>query len=118
MPGNADFIETVLLVPREGMGSAPPDLQMTLIDKYLGLLLESNSLPAAICFYAEGVKLTVEGSPVLERLREIESRGTHLIVCSTCVDYFGLRENVRAGVVGGMPDIIDAQLRAEKVITL
>jgi sulfur relay (sulfurtransferase) complex TusBCD TusD component (DsrE family) len=84
----------------------------------LRLLTESNLLPAAICFYTDGVKLVVEGSPVLEQLKLLEARGVHLIVCSTCLNYFGLEDKVQVGIVGGMTDIIEAQWRADKVITL
>jgi hypothetical protein len=41
-----------------------------------------------------------------------------LIVCSTCLNYFGLSQAIEVGIVGGMPDIIEAQIRAAKVITL
>ncbi len=41
-----------------------------------------------------------------------------LILCSTCLDYFGLRDRVEVGIVGGMPDIIEALSAAGKVISL
>jgi hypothetical protein len=41
-----------------------------------------------------------------------------LVLCSTCLDYFGLRHQVQVGIVGGMPDIIEAMNAAEKVISL
>jgi len=100
------------------MGSAEPALQEKLLDTYLKLLLEHSPLPAAICFYTDGVKLVVEGSPLLERLAEVEGRGVRLIICSTCLNYFGLTDKVRVGIMGGMPDIIEAQANAGKVITL
>jgi hypothetical protein len=100
------------------MGKGSEELQLTLIDKYLQLLLQNDVLPSAICFYTEGVKLVVEGSPVLEHLRELETAAVRLIVCSTCVNYFGLADKVKVGIVGGMTDILEAQTRAEKVITL
>jgi intracellular sulfur oxidation DsrE/DsrF family protein len=100
------------------MGSADIELQHKLIDTYLRLLLEGGDLPAAICFYTEGVRLVVDGSPLVERLKEVEARGVRLVVCSTCLGYFGLTEKVRVGIVGGMADIQEAQARAEKVITL
>lgn len=109
---------TVVLIPSNGMGQADLALQHTLIGKYLSLLLEHGDLPGALCFYTEGVKLVVEGSPVLEQLRDLEARGVHLIVCSTCLNYFGLADKVQVGIVGGMTDILEAQLRAKKVITL
>jgi len=112
------FRDTVLLVTRDGMGTADVELQLKLIDTYLRLLLEGGDLPAAVCFYTEGVRLVVERSPLLELLQEVEARGVQLVVCSTCLGYFGLTEKVRVGIVGGMADILEAQARAEKVITL
>ena len=109
---------TVIVVASEGMGRADVELQKKLMATYLRLLLENGTTPGAVCFYTEGVKLAVEGSPVLDSLRELEARGTHLILCKTCLEFFGLAERVRVGVIGGMTDILAAQMKASKVITL
>jgi hypothetical protein len=109
---------TLIQVIRDGMGAADQALQHALLRKYLVLLRENNSLPDAICFYTSGVKMVVEGSPVLDVLQSLEARGVRLIICKTCLDYFGLLEQVRVGIVGGMGDIIAAQSLADKVITL
>ena len=108
----------LLQVTHDGMGSADPALQHTLLRKYLLLLQENDSLPDAICFYTSGVKMVVEGSPVLDVLKSLEARGVRLVICRTCLDHFGLLERVRVGIVGGMGDIIAAQSLADKVITL
>lgn len=117
-PETANLSETVILINQEGMGSADTRLQQKLLDTYLNLLLENGTLPAAICFYAEGVKLVVEGSPLVERLAQVEQRGVRLIVCATCLNFYGLGNNIQVGIVGGMGDILEAQIRAGKVITL
>jgi intracellular sulfur oxidation DsrE/DsrF family protein len=75
-------------------------------------------LPAAICFYTEGVKLVVDGSPVLEQLRSLEEKGVRMVVCSTCLNYYGLDDKLQVGVIGGMNDILEYQWKASKVITL
>ena len=114
-----DSSKSVLIqVMRDGMGVADQPLQHTLLRKYLQLLQENSTLPGAICFFGSGVKMVVEGSPVLDVLQSLEARGVRLIVCKTCLDYFGLLEKVRAGVVGGMGDIIAAQWLADKVVSL
>jgi len=102
----------------EGMGRGDVDLQRRLTKTYLMLLCENDMLPGAICFYTDGVKLVVEGSPVLEELQALEAKGVHLILCKTCLDHYGLTDQVRVGVIGGMTDIIAAQWKAKKVITL
>jgi intracellular sulfur oxidation DsrE/DsrF family protein len=110
--------DTIVLVTSNGMGKGPQDLQLTLIGKFFELLNQHDDLPNAICFYTEGVKLVVDGSSALEQLRILETKGVRLIVCSTCLNYFGLAGKVKVGIVGGMADILEAQLKAEKVITL
>jgi hypothetical protein len=110
--------ETVLLITRNGMGEAEPELQHKLITTYFKLLDENNLLPAAICFYTNGVRLAVEGSPVIDVLKSLEAKGVRLILCSTCLNYFNLADKVLVGIVGGMTDIIEAQRLASKVISL
>ena len=110
--------ETVLLITRNGMGDAEQDLQQKLITTYFKLLDENNILPAAICFYANGVRLVVEGSPVIDTLKSLEARGVRLVLCSTCLNYYNLTDQVQVGIVGGMTDILEAQRRAGKVISL
>jgi len=109
---------TIILVTNNGMGKADETLQQKLFKKYLELIQQNDSLPNAICFYTEGVKLVVEGSSVLEQLKALEEKGVRLIVCRTCLEYFDLIDKVQIGIVGGMGDIIEAQMQAEKVITL
>ncbi|HET9914488.1 MAG TPA: DsrE family protein [Anaerolineales bacterium] len=109
---------TVILVTNNGMGNADGKLELVLFPKYLELLSQSDDLPAAMCFYTNGVKLVCEGSPVIELLRNLESKGVHLIICSTCLNYFNLTDKIQVGIVGGMGDILEAQMKAEKVITL
>jgi intracellular sulfur oxidation DsrE/DsrF family protein len=108
----------VILVTRMGMGSGDAALQMKLITTYVKLLLENDALPGAICFYTDGVRLVVEGSPILESLKELEARGVHLVLCRTCLEHYGLLDQVRVGVVGGMGDIVAAQAMASKVVTI
>jgi intracellular sulfur oxidation DsrE/DsrF family protein len=110
--------DTVILVTSYGMGKGPEELQLMVIGKYLELLGQDEDFPAAICFYTEGVKMVIDGSPVLEQLVALEKKGVRLIVCSTCINYFGVADKVKTGIVGGMADILEAQLRAGKVITL
>jgi len=114
----SSFSETIILIPGYGMGSGDVELTVRLLRNFLTLLQENRSLPAAICFYTEGIKLVVDGSPLLEQLHEIEQKGVRLIVCSTCLQHYGITEQMKVGIVGGMGDILEAQQRAGKVITL
>jgi intracellular sulfur oxidation DsrE/DsrF family protein len=110
--------DSIVLITNNGMGKGDQSLQLNLIGKYLELIQLSESLPNAICFYTDGVKLVTAGSPVLEQLRALESKDVRLIVCSTCLGHYKLTDKVQVGIPGGMTDIIEAQMKADKVITL
>ena len=114
----ANSASTVVLVNNNGMGSAEEPLRKKLLGLYLTMLQENGFYPGAICFYADGVKMVIEGSPVLDLLRAFEEKGVRLIICSTCLQYYGLGDKVRVGLVGGMNDIVLAQWMAGKVVSL
>jgi len=114
----ANSASTVILVNNDGMGAAEEALRHKLLRVYLTMLQENRLYPGAICFYAGGVKMAVEGSPVLDLLQALEAKGVRLILCSTCLQYYGLTEKAAVGIVGGMSDILLAQWMADKVITL
>jgi sulfur relay (sulfurtransferase) complex TusBCD TusD component (DsrE family) len=111
-------LRTVILFTRNGLGDAPEGLQQTLAVKFLNLLAQEDEKPSQILFYTEGVKLVCEGSLVLGWLRNLEEAGVELIVCSTCLEYYGLTDQVRVGKIGGMPGILAALQQADKVISL
>ena len=110
---------TAVIVNGDGMGRTDSqELRHLLLEKWLIILEENGQLPGAICFYADGVRMVCSGSPVLEQLRSLESKGVHLIVCKTCLDKFELADKMEIGIIGGMGDIVVAQLSADKVVTL
>ncbi len=115
-----DQKESVVIVfTSDGMGRTDDQsLRERLANTFLRLLDEGGVLPGAICFYTEGVRLACDGSPILDELKKLEAQGVHLILCSTCLNAYGLQDQVRVGIIGGMADIIEAMQRADKVISL
>lgn len=116
MPPRLDPITVV--INNNGMGHADRELAHKLVQTYLNLLDLEDRLPAAICFYAAGVKLVVDGSPVLEELASLAAKGVDLIACGTCLNWYQLADQVRVGRVGSMKDIVARQWEAAKVVTL
>ncbi len=107
----------VLVFKTNGMGiSETQPLKEKLAQTFLTLAAQMEPLPSVICFYTDGVKLACQGSAVLEELAALEQNGVRLILCQTCLDTFGLSDQVRVGIVGGMGDIITAMWQADKLI--
>ena len=109
---------TLLIVNREGMGSAPAELQTVLIINFFRTLLKENQIPATIFFYAEGIKLNLKGSVIEDQLIELEGRGTQVITCTTCLNYYDALSDMACGKKGGMSDLIRLIGTSGKVITL
>jgi len=108
----------VLVVPTDRMGRGPEELGGILVRTFFHTLCEIEPRPDTIIFFSDGVKLTVEGSPVLEDLRALAERGVEILACGTCLDYFELKEQVAVGEVSNMYTIAEAMLGAAKVVTL
>ena len=106
-----------VIINNNGMGQAEPELSHKLIKTWLNLLDLDDRLPRTICFYADGVKLACSGSPVLEELQSLVAKGVAVIVCTTCLNHYGLLDELQAGATGSMKDIVEAKWAASKVIT-
>jgi len=63
-----------------------------------------------------GVKLSVEGQPCLAALRELEKAGVSILVCGTCLEFFGLSGQNGVGEVTNMLDIVTSFQLAGKVV--
>ncbi len=110
--------DIVVVFNGDGMGRAEPALAHKLAGAFLNVLDLDDRLPRAICFYGEGVKLAVQGSPVLEELGSLAEKGVELVVCTTCLNHFGLFDDLAVGDAGGMKEIVALQWEASKVVTL
>ena len=111
-------MHTAVIITHNGLGSAEPALSHKLLVNYLKLLKETNHTPDAMGFMTEGVKLLVEDSPVMEQLQEMEKAGVIILACGTCLNYYGLMEKLKVGVVGHMSDIIEMQYKADRLISI
>lgn len=109
----------VLVVPSEFMGRGEHDeLGQILTRGFLHTLNECSPLPDTIIFFNSGVKLVVEGSPVLEDLRTLEQQGVQILACGTCLGYYGLKEKIAVGEVSNMLTIAETMLQAGRVVSL
>ena len=109
----------VLSVPGEFMGRGEhAELGHVLIRGFFHALGEVEPLPDTIIFFNSGVKLVVEGSPVLEDLQDLCTRGVEVLACGTCLGYYGLKEQVAVGEVSNMYSIAETMLGAGRVVPL
>ena len=107
---------TVVAVDTDSMGRGNDELGTVLIKGFLFAVSRLETLPKTVLFYNGGAKLTTEGSASLEDLRLMEQQGVEILTCGTCLNYYGLTDQLAVGSVTDMYTIVERLNRAEKVI--
>ncbi|SFP68517.1 selenium metabolism protein YedF [Oscillibacter sp. PC13] len=106
----------VVAVDTDIMGRGNEELGKTLMKGFLFAVSQLPQLPDTVLFYNGGAKLTVEGSVSLEDLRSMEARGVKILTCGTCLNYYGLTEQLAVGSVTNMYEIVETLAGAAKVV--
>ena len=108
-----------VLIGKDTVGSGDPALGYNLMKMALYTLAQGESAPAHILFMNEGVKLPAgEEQQVIDSLMTLSEKGTIVLVCGTCLNFYGIADRLKVGIVSNMYDILGAMQRADKVITL
>ena len=108
-----------VFVSRDCVGDGDAELGRSLMKMALYTLSESDDVPASLLFMNAGVKLVAGGeAQIAESVRALQEKGTEVLVCGTCLDYYGLTERLEAGEVSNMYDILGRMQEAAKVVTL
>lgn len=89
----------VIAVDSDAMGRGDAELGHILMKGLIYALAHQESVPKTMLFYNGGASLTCEGSESLEDIMELEARGTEILTCGTCLDFYGLREKLAVGGV-------------------
>lgn len=108
----------VIVITTDKLGQGAEELGKVLMKSYTYALTETNPLPKAVLFLNSGVKLTSEGSEVLENIKKLEEAGVEIVSCGTCLDYYQLKDKLQTGIVGNMYSIIEKMNQAGKVINI
>lgn len=106
----------VIAISSDRMGRGNDELGYVLIRSFIHTMLSLETLPQTIIFYNTGVKLTVKDSDVLDDLRELEKNGVAILVCGTCLNYFGISKDISAGVISNMYDIASTMAAAGRLV--
>ena len=108
----------VVVIPQDQMGRGEAKLGHILMRAFLHTLTEVSGRPEKMIFFNTGVKLTVEGSEILDDMRALENTGTEILVCGTCLEYFGLKEKIAVGQISNMYTIAETMLAAGRLVTV
>ena len=121
-PGAAASVPTtggvVVFITTDKLGEGDERLGAILMKAFLNTLHDSEPKPEKIMFINNGVKLTTEGSEVLDSLAALDADGVQIMSCGTCLNYYGILDKLKFGIAGNMYDIVNNLLEAGKVIKI
>jgi len=111
-------MERVVVINSDKMGQGDEKLGARLMGNFLSKLIDAKLKPKIMVLYNSGVKLAAKGSPVLESLQSLENLGVEIICCGTCVNFYGLADQMEAGRVSDMPEIVRVLIQAKATVTV
>ncbi|MBE0479955.1 MAG: sulfurtransferase-like selenium metabolism protein YedF [Dehalococcoidia bacterium] len=106
----------VVLVSSDRLGTGDRRLGRILMKSFLNTVWDTENRPERIIFLNSAVRLTTEGSDVLDALALLERDGVELLSCGTCLEYYGIKDRLKAGRVTNMREIADTLFTASRVI--
>ena len=108
-----------VFIGKDVVGAGDRELGYNLMKMALYTLAQGDSVPAHVLFMNDGVKLPAgEEQQVIDSLMTLIEKGSLVLVCGTCLNYYGIADRLKVGTVSNMYDIMSAMQRADKVITL
>ena len=108
-----------VFIGKDTVGAGDPVLGFNLVKMALYTLAQGESVPIYVLFMNDGVKLPAGEEPqVIDSIQTLIDKGTIVLVCGTCLNFYGLTERLKVGLISNMYDILGAMQRADKVISL
>jgi selenium metabolism protein YedF len=108
----------VVMITSDVFGTGDERLGEILMKAFLNTLWDADTKPAKLMFINSAVKLTTEGSEVLDTLKLLEKDGVQVFSCGTCLEYYKLKDKLSVGSVTNMYDTVNSLLSADKIIKL
>jgi selenium metabolism protein YedF len=113
-----DLKKIMVVCATDRMGFGDDELGLKLMINFLRTLKEMGRELWRLVFVNNGVKLTIDGSEVLDDLKAYEQEGHKILVCGTCLTHFNLLERKQVGETTNMLDIVTAMQLADKVVSI
>jgi selenium metabolism protein YedF len=110
--------KTVVFLTAETLGRGDDELGGKLMFNFLSTLPELGTALWRLVLVNGGVRLACEGHPCLEKIRELADAGVSVLVCGTCLNFYGLLDKKRVGETTNMLDVVTSLHLAGKVIQI
>ena len=108
----------VVVISRDTMGEGPEELGKILIKGFIYSLTEIPAPPEYVIFLNSGAYLTSGEANTIEDLKKLEQKGSKILTCGTCVNYYGLQDKPAVGAITDMYGITEIMASADNIINI
>jgi selenium metabolism protein YedF len=106
----------IVILSSNFMGSGNDDLGKLLLKGFINTIDQLDNLPSEIICYNSGVTLAIKGSDTAMSLKKVEEQGVKVLLCGTCVDFYGLKDNLEVGSITNMLYITEKLSSTSRIV--
>ena len=110
---NGDY---VVCIKKATLGEGDDELGKILMKGFLNTLPEASALPSSLIFVNSGIFLALNGSPVVDAIKNLEAKGVEIMICGTCLEYYKKMDDIAVGQVSNMLDILEKLTHTSKIL--
>ncbi|UCG55317.1 MAG: sulfurtransferase-like selenium metabolism protein YedF [Dehalococcoidia bacterium] len=108
----------VIFITSDQLGVGDERLGEILMKAFLNTIWEAEEKPDHIILINKGVKLSTEGSEVLETLELLEKEGVDIVSCGTCLAYYEMTDKLKVGLASNMYEIVNILTSTPKIVKI
>lgn len=106
----------VVVLRSDCMGNGDESLGKQLMKGFVFALTKQEELPAKVILYNRGAFLSTQNPDTIQDLKTLEAEGVEIATCGTCLNHYGLTEQLAVGTVTNMYEIAESMMTADFVI--
>lgn len=107
-----------IFVTDQKIGTADNELGTNLMRMYFYTLTQMDTAPSVIALMNEGVLLACKDEQIVGSLKALETAGTKVLVCGTCLNFYDVSSSLGCGIVSNMYEILEAISACSKVMKI
>ncbi|MBW7875528.1 MAG: DsrE family protein [Candidatus Cloacimonetes bacterium] len=106
----------VVFLTSDKVGADEPALGSRLMTGVVDLLDQLPVLVKSVLLTNTAVFLATKNSDTITSLKRLEGQGVEILVCTTCLNHFGLMESLQVGKASDAKTILSTMVLADKVL--
>ena len=115
---NNELEDKCIFISSDKMGQGNDELGEVLMKGFIYTLTESKPYPKQILLVNGAITLSTTNKATIENLKILEDEGVEILSCGTCLDYYGLKEDLQVGSVTNMYNIVEALKNSINTISI